>query len=95
MTVAELLSRVSAAELTEWEAFDRLDPFTRERDDLRAGIVASTIANVNRGKGKRAYTPKDFMPDYRPKGARLAEKARAAIAAAAASAAAKSQRKVK
>lgn len=95
MTVGELLSRVSSAELTEWMAFDLVDPFGAERADLRAGIVASTIANVNRGKGKKAYSPKDFMPDYRPKGTRLAAKARAALAAAAAGAEAKRQRKVK
>lgn len=32
--------------------------------DRRAGIIASTIANVNRGKGKKAYKPEDFMPKY-------------------------------
>ncbi len=29
---------------------------------MRAGIIASIIANVNRGKKTRAFTPKDFMP---------------------------------
>jgi len=33
-----------------------------ERDDFRAGIVASVIANVNRGKGAKPFTPQDFMP---------------------------------
>lgn len=30
--------------------------------DFRTGIIASTIANVNRGKRKKAYKPADFMP---------------------------------
>lgn len=29
---------------------------------LNAGIVASMIYNVNRPKGKKALSPKDFMP---------------------------------
>lgn len=32
-----------------------------KRSDLRAGIIASTIANVFRSKGK-ASKPQDFMP---------------------------------
>jgi hypothetical protein len=37
----------------------------REREELaflRAGIVASTIANCNRGPNSEAFTPQDFMP---------------------------------
>jgi len=45
-------------------AYEMVDPFGEYRDDLRAGIVASTIANANRPKGKRAYKPEDFMPRF-------------------------------
>lgn len=64
MTVAELLSRVSSAELTEWMAFYRLEPWGSEADDWRAGMVASVVANVNRDtkQHRRAYQPADFMP---------------------------------
>jgi hypothetical protein len=37
----------------------------REREErafLRAGIVASVIANCNRGKDTEPFTPQDFMP---------------------------------
>lgn len=36
----------------------------QERADFRAGIVAATIANVNRDRKKRPrpFTPADFMP---------------------------------
>ena len=48
MTVAELLSRTTSRELSEWMVYYELEPFGEERADLRAGIVASTVANVNR-----------------------------------------------
>ena len=57
---------MSSAEFAEWQAYDRLEPFGPWRADLNAGIVASTIANVNRGKNRKAYAPKDFMPDWDP-----------------------------
>ena len=43
-------------------AFYNLDPFGDVRGDLQAGIVASTIANANSGKGSRTFQPVDFMP---------------------------------
>lgn len=49
---------------TSWQAYYTLEPFGQERADLRAGIVASTMANALRGKRTRAYKPKDFMPMF-------------------------------
>lgn len=65
-TVEELLERISARELTEWMAFNTLEPFGDPRADMRAGIVASVIANVNRDAKKRPkpYMPADFMPEF-------------------------------
>jgi hypothetical protein len=37
----------------------------RQRDlraDLRAGIVASTLANIHRAENQRPFEPQDFMP---------------------------------
>lgn len=48
-------------------AYAEIEPFGEERADLRAGIVASTIANVNRGKNKRAYKAQAFMPRFERK----------------------------
>jgi inner membrane protein involved in colicin E2 resistance len=48
--------------LTEWEIYAAIEPWGEERADLRAGIIASVIANVNRGKGQKAFTPQMFMP---------------------------------
>lgn len=45
-------------------AYYSVEPFGEERGDLRTGILASVIANVNRDRKKRSepYTPQDFMP---------------------------------
>ena len=62
MTVREMLARFDSKELSEWMAYYELNPFGTVRDDLQAGIIASTIANVNRGKSDKSFTPSDFMP---------------------------------
>lgn len=47
----------------EWREYAELEPFGEVRADLRAGIVASTIANcLARKKGQPAFRVKDFMP---------------------------------
>lgn len=57
----ELLGRISSAELTEWVEFFRLEPWGPEVEGWQAGMIASTIANVNRGKGVKPFKPADFM----------------------------------
>lgn len=49
-----------------WAAYYELEPWGEVRGDLRAGIVASVIANVNRDPKKKGqpFKPTDFMPDY-------------------------------
>ena len=64
MTVAELLARVSSKELTRWMVFYEVEPFGAGLPYIGEGIVASNIANVNRQKGKKAYTPDDFIPKF-------------------------------
>ena len=61
MTVREMLARIDSKELAEWMQYYALDPFGTEREDLQAGIIASTVANANSAKGK-AFQPSDFMP---------------------------------
>ncbi|MHA1809372.1 MAG: phage tail assembly protein T [Candidatus Heimdallarchaeaceae archaeon] len=50
MTVAEMLSRMSSSELTYWHEVYKQDPFGEWRDDVRTGIISSTIATVMSGK---------------------------------------------
>ena len=66
MTVSRLLAETTSAELTEWAVFYEMEPFGPERGDLQAGIVAATVANVNRDakKQKKPYTAHDFMPKF-------------------------------
>ena len=67
--VGEMLSTMSSHELAEWMAFERVEgPVGEMRDDLRTGIMASTVANVNRKRGSRPFTPADFMPYKSPAG---------------------------
>ena len=62
--MAELLDRISSAELTEWMAYFKLEPFGTEVDMLGHAITSATIANTNRAKGHKAFEPSDFMPDF-------------------------------
>jgi hypothetical protein len=60
--VGELTATLSSRELTEWQAFATLESLGDQRADLRMAIVCSTFANIHRGKRKKAFTPRDFMP---------------------------------
>jgi len=62
-TVAEI-EQIGSRELTEWIAYYGIDPFGNDREDLRMGIVASTMANTVARRG-RALVPKDFIPEFK------------------------------
>lgn len=64
MSVAQCQREVSAAEFSEWMAYDRIEPFGERRADLRAGIVAAVTANAFRGKDSKPFQASDFMPDF-------------------------------
>lgn len=65
MTVREMLDRIDARELDDWRAWERIyGTLGPERHDLLHAITASTVANVNRGKGKPAKKLTDFMPKW-------------------------------
>ena len=55
---------MSSKDIAEWKAYYSLEPFGEERADLRMGILASLIANVNRDTKKRQdpFVPADFIP---------------------------------
>ncbi len=79
-----MLSEITSKQFAEWMAYSRLEPWGEKRDDLRMGIVASTVANVNRGRNQKPYRPQDFMPSFEPEteeqaAERLIAKARAAL----------------
>lgn len=62
MTVEEMLHRMSAAELAEWKAFCQVEMIGDDRQDLRAGIVASAVFNANRSSKGKVHSPIDHMP---------------------------------
>lgn len=64
---------MGSRELSEWIAYSELEPFGEERADLRAGIIASTIANSSQTTRAEAYQPRDFMPDFLGRSAEGAE----------------------
>lgn len=69
MTLGKTLGEIEsipAREMMEWRAMYDIEPWGERRADLRAGIVASTTYNVNRGKGPAASAT-EFMPDFEEK----------------------------
>lgn len=73
-----LLKKImSAHDIAEAMAYDSMEPFGPIRDDFRSGIIASTIANVHRGKGSKVFTPLDFVPKWRPSKNPVADKIKA------------------
>lgn len=61
-----MLAEMTSAQLSEWMAFAQLEPWGEERADLRAGIIASTMANSMKGAKGKAFKPQDFMPKFEP-----------------------------
>ena len=59
-----MLSQMPSRLLTEWVAYDQIDPIGLERGDLQAGIIAAVVAEVNRDRKRRSrpFHPVDFMP---------------------------------
>lgn len=54
-----MLEELDAKTFREWMIYDSIRPFGEEAADLRAGIVASTMANL---WSKKQFKPTDFMP---------------------------------
>lgn len=61
-TLEELGNTCSAYEFGLWQALYAQDPWGPMRVDLAGGVVAATIANVNRSKDTPAFKASDFMP---------------------------------
>lgn len=53
-----------AADFYECMIYERLEPFGDLRSDIQAGIIASTFANIHRGKDDPPYSAVDFMPRF-------------------------------
>ena len=64
--MGELLARISSRELSEWAAFCKLEPLPDGKADVRAGIIAATVANTGRDpkKRRRPFKPSEFVPQW-------------------------------
>lgn len=56
-TVKELLERIDSMELSEWFAFNLIDPFTEDRADKRSAIIARVAAT---GLLKNSFSTNEF-----------------------------------
>jgi hypothetical protein len=61
MTVGEMLARMSSEELTEWRAYERIEPFGCPAEDFRAGLYPALKTNAQRAEDAR-IAPTDFYP---------------------------------
>ena len=61
---------MTAGQLAEWEAYDRLDPIGEWRADFRIASLQAFIQNIvtsiyaKKGTSKKLSVPLDFMPDW-------------------------------
>lgn len=67
------MRRMSSREITEWMMFYQIEPFGSDTQYIGHAITASTVANSNRGKGKKAAKMEDFMPKFERKKAQTVE----------------------
>lgn len=66
------MAELSSRQLSEWEAYDRLDPIASWRDDFRTAQLMALIVNLvtrifhdkKKGPLPKETVPLDFMPDW-------------------------------
>jgi len=64
------LDCLTSRQISEWEAYDRIDPIGSWRDDFRLAKVESLITNIvqqlyaKKGSKPVLTTPLDFMVDW-------------------------------
>jgi hypothetical protein len=72
-TLQELAESITAEEYALWWAEYRRSPWGELRSDVQSGIVAATVANVQRGSKTKPYKATDFMPWHESTAAAEAE----------------------
>ena len=64
------MDQLTSKQISEWEAYDKMDPIGTWREDFRFGQLESIIINIvqqlyaEKGKTPKATSPLDFMPDW-------------------------------
>ena len=63
-----MLDELSSTQISEWQAYDRLDPIGTWREDFRMAYLSMIITNLVRAIHGKEETkiaiPLDFMPDW-------------------------------
>ena len=63
-----MLDELTSAQLSEWEAYCRLEPFEEQRADYRNAQMCSIVVNIAISmwgkKGVKITTPSNFMPEW-------------------------------
>jgi hypothetical protein len=59
--VDAMTREMTSAQITEWQAFYKREPFQVDRMEQMIAYFMSLIYNMNRGKGKKAIKPEKFM----------------------------------
>lgn len=57
------MATTDSAELSEWLAFSKLEPWGFEMDNWRMGQLAATVANYSGKKISKPLQPHDFTPE--------------------------------
>lgn len=61
------MEQLTSEQLSEWEAYDRLEPIGRQRDDYRTALLCSVVTNIARsvwhkkGTKPKMTTINDFL----------------------------------
>lgn len=58
------MDQLTSTQLSEWEAYNRLEPIGRYRDDYRTALLCAVVANITRKKGTKLATIDDFMLNW-------------------------------
>ena len=62
MTVGELEQRMSAHELSEWQAYDSIEPIGGFRTDYGFAMLAALYVNAHKKRGSQPSKVSEFMP---------------------------------
>jgi len=55
---------MSATELVEWQAYDRMEPIGERREDVLAALICKMIADVNTPANKPRVRLADLIPGW-------------------------------
>lgn len=67
MSVRRAQREINTPEFIEWMAYDRISPFGEERADWRLAQLTAIVANILRGRGKRAKVSDFIWKDKPPR----------------------------